>query len=172
MGTFLMLAICSIALQGCGNRKSDPATKTGQPLIPLEFTQLETESDVQAAVDEATSHQHTIIFVHVDWAPMFFQRQRFAEFKQAFQAKYPGNDLAFRYIDCTPVTDGYKPLRSLAGWKELKESKGNNSLVHGYGELAWVRNRHVMHVERPLDFSDANALIEKTESLAMTENAE
>ena len=137
----------------------------------IEFAKLESLADVQAAVDEATSHRNAIILVHVDWAPMHLQRQRFAEFKRAYKVKYPERELAFRYIDCTAVTEGYEPLRSLPGWKELEQSNGA-SLVHGYGELAWVRNGRVLHVESPLNFASADELIERTQSLEMVGIAE
>ncbi len=110
--------------------------------------------------------------VHVDWAPMVEQRQRFAEFRFEFQVRYPKRNLAFRYIDCTPIANRYKPLRTLPGWKELEERNNGSSLVHGYGEIVWFKNGRVLHVENPLNFDSADALIEKTELLGMVDTAE
>lgn len=150
---------------GCDHMKS--TTHTAEELSELAFSRLETAEDVQHAVDRATSRTHAILFVHVDWAPMLHQRQRFAEFKRAYKTRYPKSDLIFKYIDCTAITEGYEPLRKLPGWTELEAHNNGASLVHGYGELVWCNNGRVVHVESPLNFGSANALIAKTESLGM-----
>ena len=95
------------------------------------------------------------------------QRSRFAAFKRDYEIKHPTSDLEFHYIDCTPVTSGYEPLRKLDGWQTLEDKNNGSSLVHGYGELVWCKNGRVMHVERPLDFDSTFAMIDKTESLGM-----
>ena len=164
-----MLASGMMALVGCN--QTSIQSQTSQELIDFPYTKLETVADVQRAVDEATSKPYAILLVHVSWAPMVHQRRRFAEFKRDFGVKYPTSDLQFRYIDCTPVTSGYEPLRKLDGWQELEEKNNGSSLVHGYGELVWCKNGRVLHVERPLDFSSTDGMIAKTESLGMAGDA-
>jgi len=158
-----------MVLLGCDgmNSKTQPAEESSD----FTFSRLESAEDVQRAVDQATSRPNSILLVHVDWAPMVHQRQRFAEFKRRYETRYPNSDLGFAYIDCTAITEGYAPLRSLPGWKELEEQNNGSSLVHGYGELVWCKNGVVLHVESPLNFHSADALIAKTESLTMGSNA-
>lgn len=125
----LAFAVALMIALGCDRMKSK--TQTAHTLSDFAFSRLETDDEVQRAVDEATSHPNAILLVHVDWAPMVHQRQRFAEFKRSYKIRYPNIDLVFEYIDCTAITDGYKPLRSLPGWKELENQNNGSSLVHG-----------------------------------------
>lgn len=162
---FLVATMGTLSLIGC-NRTPSQSQMT-QELSDFPYSQLKTAADVERAVEEATSNANVILLVHVSWAPMVQQRSRFAEFKRDFGLQHPDNDLEFRYIDCTPITSGYEPLRSLEGWIELEQKNNGTSLVHGYGELAWCKNGRVLHVERPLDFDSTDALIAKTVELGM-----
>jgi hypothetical protein len=150
----------------------EPKGLAGGEIEQFTFSRLETAEEVRFAVHDAASLPDAIILVHVDWAPMVHQQKRFTEFVRDYKAKYPKSDLAFRYIDCTPIAEGYEPLRSLPGWKELEELNNGLSLVHGYGELAWLKNGRVLHVERPLNFRTPDALVSKTESLGMAKTSE
>ena len=161
----LALTVVFFVSLGCDRMKS--RTQIDKKLSDFAFSRLETVEEVQRAVDQATSRPNAILLVHVDWAPMVYQRQRFAEFARSYKTKYPNSDLIFEYIDCTEITDGYEPFRSLPGWKALEDKNNGSSLVHGYGELVWCKNGGVLHVERPLNFESAEALIAKTESLGM-----
>ena len=163
----LALALALVASLGCNRMEPEPEGRAAGEIEQCAFSRLETAEEVQLAVHEATSWPDAVILVHVSWAPMVHQRKRFTEFVRAYKTKYPKSDLAFRYIDCTPISGGYEPLRSLPGWKELEELNNGSSLVHGYGELAWLKNGRVLHVERPLNFETPDALIAKTESLGM-----
>ena len=156
----MMLGI--MALHGCNGTSNE-----SQEPMDFPYAELETPEDVQRAVDVATSKPNAILLVHVSWAPMAHQRTRFARFKRDYQLKHPTSDLGFHYVDCTPVTSGYAPLRNLDGWKALEDENNGTSLVHGYGELVWCKDAHVLHVERPLNFESTDALIAKTESLGM-----
>lgn len=163
-----LFVLALTALIGCNRMSHEPEIQAADKDDEFTFPRLETAEDVQHAVDEATSHPDSIILVHVSWAPMILQQKRFAEFSRSFKSRHPNSELAFRYIACTPITEGYKPLRSLPGWKELEELNNGSSLVHGYGELAWVKNGRVQHVQRPLDFDSPDDLVAKTEPRATT----
>lgn len=160
---FLAFAVGLVASLGCN--RTEPKGQAAQNVRGFAFTRLKAIEEVQRAVDEAKSHSNAILLVHVDWAPMIHQRKRFAEFEREYKTRYPKNDVAFRYIDCTSITEDYEPLRSLPGWKELEKQNSGSSLVHGYGELAWVKNGRVLHVERPLNFDSVDGLVAKTVSL-------
>ena len=157
--------VASIVLTGCDRMKSKTQATTQS--ADVVFSRLETPEDVQRAVDRATSQRHAILLVHVDWAPMVEQRQKFAEFKRRYRSQYANSDLVFEYIDCTAISARYEPLRTLPGWKELENQNNGSSLVHGYGELVWCKNGTVLHVENPMNFESADALVAKTEALGM-----
>ncbi len=167
--TLLAFTLSLMVLLGCGGM--NPATPTAEESSDFVFSPLENAEEVQRAVSEATSHPNAILLVHVDWAPMVLQQERFAEFKRAYKTKYPQSDLLFAYIDCTAITDDYAPLRSLPGWKKLQDQQGGSSLVHGNGELVWCKNGVVLNVENPFAFESTDALILKTESLGMVRTA-
>lgn len=127
----------------------------------VDFVPTESEQDVQKAVNLATACQECVIFVHVNWAPMRFQGERFVEFEREFKEKYPESVMQFHYIDFTPVSDGYEPLRSLAGWEEL----GKNNVIHGYGEFVWLRKGQVLHVESRPELISATDLVAKSKKV-------
>ena len=158
--SFAVALLVSLGCNRMENRnQSTPA------ILDFAFSQLETVEDVQQAVDAATSHSNAILFIHVDWAPMTLQRKRFAKFEHEYKKTHSESDLGFCYVDCTSITEGYKPLRALAGWKQLEQQKNGASLVNGHGELVWFMNGHVLNVEQISDFKSTAALIVKTETL-------
>ena len=131
------------------------------------FSRLESASEVQRAIDEATSNRIVVFLIHVDWAPMKLSHHRFAEFEREFKLEHPKSSLQFRYIDCTSVSDDYGPLRCLKGWQEIEAQRSDSSLVHGYGELAWCKEGRVVDVQDPFNFATANALIDRTIELGL-----
>lgn len=92
------------------------------------------------------------------------QRDLFLRFAAVCKNKYPGV-ICFRYIDFTDVSGDYPQLFSLPGWAELRQQRGGDALIHGYGELVWMDHGDVVHVERPLNYKDETELIAKTDSL-------
>jgi hypothetical protein len=168
MGLLLTLSIGS--LLGCADRNTEGETHARKPATPVVLLRLTTKYEVQAAINAAKSHRHAIIMVYVAWAPMIEQQSRFAEFQQAFRAKYPNANLVFRCIDCTPINENYEPLRALSGWKELEQARGGGSLLHGDGELVWINDGRVLLVRNPLHYDNANALVAQAEMLAMIED--
>lgn len=106
----------------------------------------ETEADVDGIVAHAAACKRAIMFIHLDWAPMHGYHDRYINFILQYNEVHPGKPIHFHYVDCTPITNGYRPLKLLAGWKELQQEKGS-SLIHGYGELVWLENGRVLHVK-------------------------
>ncbi len=118
---------------------------------------------MQKAINLATACQETVIYVHFMWAPMRFQGEKFVEFERELKQKYPESVMQFHYIDFTPVSEGYEPLRSLTGWEGLEK----NNVILGYGEFVWLRKGQVLHVEpRPEPISAAD-LVAKSKALAL-----
>lgn len=161
--------ICVLVFLGCDRHEESPEMPVDELVASLSSASLETEDDVQRVVSNAAASPRAVMFVHLDWAIMEPQRTRFVEFVLDYQRLHPDDPLLFHYVDCTPVTSGYRPLRSLPGWQELHEAAGT-SLIHGWGELVWMEHGRVLHVERILNFDSTSQLVEKTETLMPTAN--
>jgi hypothetical protein len=148
----------------CGRTQPEPAKVFNEFSANNAPPRLNSPSDVQRVVTSAATAERAILFIHVDWAPMTQQRTRFDDYVSDYQHSHPQDDLAFYYVDCTSITESYAPLKRLAGWKEL-EGEAGTSLIHGYGELVWMEQGRVVHVERILNFESTSELLQKTEAL-------
>lgn len=158
---FAFSGLLAVTLFGCDKENSQSAAMIDELAASLAKTKLPDDVAVARVVSHATRQDRSILFIHVDWAPMKFQQKQFAEFIVAYQQGYPQLPIAFHYVDCTNSQD-YTPLKSLPGWQELS---GGRSLIHGWGELVWMDEGRVLHVERIDEYGSAAKLIEKTESL-------
>ncbi|PHS03220.1 MAG: hypothetical protein COA78_18590 [Blastopirellula sp.] len=160
--TMLTVAGCDFAVTE--PTLTEPALTVKELEVTMRNVKNETEADVQAVVDNAAAADRAIMFINLDWSVMAHQIPQFAEFSIEFQKAHPDENVMFHFVDCTPVTHlGYKPLRALDGWKELEVDGG--SLIHGWGEVAWLEHGHVLHVQRIDEFESTAELIEFTERL-------
>ncbi len=167
----LLLLLCGLTLLGCNRNEAPKFNVNPENLMTsLDRVSVETETAVQAAVSNAVHATRAIVFVHVDWAPMKLQRARFVDFMIEYDRTHPALPVMFHYVDCTPVTDGYGPLKSLPGWQKLQDAAGS-SLIHGEGELVWMEGGRVLHVERILNFGSVPELVHKTEVLMSSDRA-
>lgn len=160
----LPIGICLIVGLGCDVQHN--ASKSQVNKLVADFAALEcnSEDDVRKIVSHAAAARRSILFIQLDWAFMYDQHRRFAEFSIAHSNAHPESNVGFYYVDCTPVTSGYAPLHELNGWDELEAAAGT-SLIHGWGEVAWLENGRVLHVEPILNFDSVDDLIEKTQDL-------
>lgn len=113
--------------------------KSVSTLETFRFADSRTESDVDDAMATVVASHRAIIFLHVDWAVIEPQRSRFIEFMREYQRTHVVDSIQFHYVDITP-SHSYAPIRSIAGWKQLEDAAGQ-SLIHGWGELAWLQDR-------------------------------
>jgi len=157
------MILCFVTCMGCLRVDADGKVNIDDLVASFNGARNETEVGVQNAVDNAAASERAIMFVHVDWASMQPQQQQFAQFIIEYHRKHSATPVMFHYVDCTPITDGYSPLRALPGWQEL-EADGQ-SLIHGWGELVWIERGRVLHVERIINFKSASELVNKTEQL-------
>lgn len=163
--------ICALAPLGCERASQNVDLPVNEMVASFESAKLESKEDVQRVVTNAALSERAIMFVNVDWAIMEPQRTRFAQFAINYHQANPDDSVLFHYVDCTPVTNGYAPLRSLTGWRELQKAAGT-ALIHGWGEIVWMHKGRVLHVERILNFETTKDLMEKTKSLLPQENRE
>lgn len=155
---------CWLSLLSCRCDRPPAETPVDEFVATLERVDFDTEAQVETVVANAASSTRAIVFVHVDWALMAMQQKLFAEFFLDYQRRFPDDPVQFHYVDCTPVDHSYAPLKALAGWREIEESKGM-SLIHGWGELVWMKQGRVVHVEQIINFNSAEQLTKKTEAL-------
>jgi hypothetical protein len=153
--------LVAMTLFGCDKQNSQAAAMIDELAASLAKAKLPDDFAVERVVSHAARQDRSILFVHVDWAPMKFQQKQLAEFIVAYQQRYPEVPIAFHYVDCTN-SKYYASLKSLPGWQELS---GGRSLIHGWGELVWMKKGRVLHVERIDEYGSAAKLIERTESL-------
>ena len=159
---FIALLICGFG--GCNNRSPTPAIEVDDLVATFASVSNESALDVEHVVTNAANSERAIMFIHVDWAFTKLFQPKYAEFIIDYHAKHPDDNLLFHYVDCTPVTHGYKPLRKLPGWQELMDDAGN-ALIHGGCEIVWMERGRVLHVQRITDFDSASDLIELTEKI-------
>jgi hypothetical protein len=160
-----------LACVGCSDSSPKQAKQVDRLAAKFAASSLKTATEVQSAVSAAAAAQRAIVFIHVDWAPMQVQRSQYAQFVVEYQRLHPHENLQFHYIDCTTVTDGYKPLEDLPGWKELEDSKGI-ALLHAGGELVWLDHGRVLHVERIPEDDSTLHLVKRTEAFLPNRDSE
>jgi hypothetical protein len=147
-----------------GCERSELTSRYKEISANIAASSLTSDFEVQRIVSSAAAAERAIVFVHVGWAPMEPQRTRYAQFAHDYLELHPQENLEFYYVDCTPVTSGYAPLKRLAGWAELEAAAGA-SLIQGWGELVWMERGRVLHVERIQNFESISGLLNKTEAL-------
>ncbi len=153
------LVLCSSPINPTEERVADLVAK-------LKQVRSFTENDVRRVVAHAAAADRSVMFIHIDWAPMEPQRTEFAKFSLACQTKAPTDDILFHYVDCTPISfKGYRPLRALPGWKKLEQERNGSSLVHAWGEIIWLDHGRVIQAERILDFESTAELLTFTETV-------
>jgi hypothetical protein len=165
LSQFANILMCSVlTLVGCNRSPTSAPIRIDELAAEFASVKNETEAQVQGVVSHATACERAVMFIHVDWAFMEPQRTRFIEFVHEYQKVHPHEAVLFHYVDCTPIDSGYGPLKNIPGWSELQEEAGT-SLIHGWGEVAWLANGRVLHVESILNFESVAELVAKTESL-------
>jgi|GEM_PF-3309814 len=130
----------------------------------FEATHRMSESEVEMAVQNAAQSPNAVVFVYVPWAPMRPQIDRFAEFTLAWQSDHENSSIGFHFINFGEVCDDYRPLSSLPGWPIRDEGRYVGQLG-GWGELVWIANGRVVHIQTALDFSDASELVAFTRAV-------
>ena len=129
--------------------------------IALGSANISFGKDFTLEIEKAMNAKQSIVFAHVKWAPMGFQRQFFCDFANTYRDSHPLDATSFHYIDCTEVASNSAPLRELNGWSELRPG---SRLIQGNGELIWILSGKIVSVEPIMNFT-LNELVEKTETL-------
>ena len=150
-------------IRGVAAPSSKANGNTQEWMDTFQDTRLASEAEVQRVVDHAVQAERAILFANVDWSPLHPMKRRYGEFIQRWSEVHPETPIMFYYVDCTSITSGYRPLKSIPGWSELEEN--GSSAVQGWGELIWLQGGTVKHIEKILNYESSQALVDKTESL-------
>jgi len=146
---------------GCADQRGElPPPR----VVELEFDvpKLKTPAQVQHALGNALASDRAVVFVHLDWAVMESQRDRFTRFMLAYHQQFPAHAVGFHYIDCTPISSDYTPLKSLPGWPGSGSEVFAQQGTGGWGDVIWLDHGVVRHVESILESQDATELVAKT----------
>jgi hypothetical protein len=162
----LTLAIAALCYVTDESEVEPPQQSLPEELV-LSFRQVKckTVEDVEHIVENAAACPRAVMYLSVDWSPLtIIELPTYADLVVAFGERHSATPVAFHLVDCTPITRGYAPLRELAGWRELEAAAGG-SLIHGSGEVVWMRNGRVLHVEPIFNFESTEELVALTERL-------
>lgn len=161
MKTFTHLACLAFCLFfGC-TKRIDPSVIE---LRRLSFEEAKgmSELDITNAVNNAARSKLAIIFVYVRWAPMRPQTDRFAELAIDLESTNSTPFIGLHFIDFS--SHDYKSLTTLPGWP-THEGIPEVWRIGGNGELVWIADGRVLHIQTALDFQTSTELVRLTEKL-------
>ena len=140
---------------------------------PLELLDVECKSveQVQHVIDHAAGCERAVMFVNLRWSLLALQQDRFSKLSSEYTRLHPEANVQFHVLDATPIDRGYKPLRGLPGWRAL-EGPTPRSLIHGMGEVVWMKDGEVLEVSRVFNYESVEALIARTNELLVEDGTE
>ena len=131
--TLLIVVGAILVCIGCSAEVSE--SRIDELAESMTSVDCKTGDDVRRIFGHAATSNRAVLFIHVDWNSMKSQRRQFAEFAAAYHDTYPRSDVLFHYVDCTPVTQGYAPLRELDGWYDSRDGTGPS---YACGDVVWM----------------------------------
>ncbi len=159
--TQIVALICSV-ICGCTPQNELPSAEALYQ--SFDATRGMSENAVAIAVENAANSQRAVVFVYVDWAFMRPQLDRFAEFAIAWQSNNENLRIGFHFIDFTEVCNDYRPLTSLPGWP-MRNERPDVGRIGGYGEVVWIADGRVVHIQTALDFASGSEMATLTHSI-------
>lgn len=135
--------------------------------LSFESSKGMSERDVALAVENAAQSRMAVVYVYVPWAPMRPQTDRFSELAVAWQSSQKQMPIGFHFIDFSDVCNDYRPLTKLPGWP-TRGGRPDIGRIGGWGELVWIADGKVIHIQTALDFSDGDELAALTRELFET----
>ncbi|KLU02350.1 hypothetical protein RISK_005416 [Rhodopirellula islandica] len=163
----LLFAAAVLSLPGCDSQVSNRLEWDFDGIVHGFASVPNSEVDVRRLVDNALVSRRSVMFIDVDWAITEIYHRRYAEFLVAYHTQHPNDSLMFHFVDCSSVSQDYGPLREIPGWQQLMVDAGT-AMIHGNGEIAWIENGRVLHVQSIRAFNTASELVEFTETLMPT----
>ena len=149
---------------GCNQPKPTSTLEVDALVAQFREVSNDTVEEVEQVVANAAQADRAVMFIDLDWALTALYYRTYAQFMIKYHARHPTDPLHFHFVDCTPITIDYKPLRELPGWQELIDESGT-ALIHGCGEIVWLDQGRVIHVQQITDFNSAQELVKLTEQL-------
>ena len=142
-------------------------------LQDFENTKFESVEDIQRVLANAVTCERAIVFVDVKWsATARMGLFKFAELAIAYNELHSSAPVMFHYTDATE--GNYVPYEVLPGAHEALPY-GRRSLhvglIQGNGELFWLKQGQVIHVEPILNFNFVSDLVDKTHQIMSSDIA-
>jgi hypothetical protein len=152
----ILVASFLVAPIGCtsNERQSEFPTDDAKKLAKeLWETCLDNKVDVEHAIQNARNAEQSVVFIGLRWsATSQWATFPYAQFMLDYNSSHPDSKLLFHYIDCTSLSDDYSPLTEIPGWHD------SGAVIHGNGELAWLKNGRVLRVEPICGFRDFRSI--------------
>ena len=126
------------------------------------FSDVELPSpiEVRSVIGHAVDCSRSVSFVDMKWSlNSVFHRRTFAQFVVDYHRETRSDVALMHFIDCTSITHDYSPLYDLSGWDKQRHR------IAGMGELIWMQNGRVLHVEPIGNFRSTDELVAKTSAL-------
>ena len=167
MRRFHSIIFVFVALSiGCDATSTNPrlTKKVGDAelrIVDLASVNIPFANDFGLEIEKAMKADQSIVFVHVEWAPMHAPRRKFCDFVNAYRKAHLSDGTSFHYIDFTHAVhnkESRKELKGLNGWSELR-----SGVIHGNGELIWINRGKVVSIEPIMNFT-LDELVKKTET--------
>lgn len=151
----------AIVFAGCNSSIDEPPIISVDELVAsFSDAKLPSPSEVQSVIDHASKCSRSVSYIDLDWSlDSQIHRRTFAQFVVDYHREVQCNFAPMHFIDCTSITHDYSPLSDLPGWDKQRHP------IAGMGEVMWMQNGRVLHVEAIDNFRSTNDLIAKTVAL-------
>lgn len=150
-----------VTLVGCASdscRSEFPTGDAWRVREELLSTRLDNTDDVKYAIQNARNAEQAVVFVGLGWSSTSMEATiPYVQFMLDYYNSHAESRLLFHHIDCTSISSDYSPLTEIPGWKELEERRPG-ALIHGMGEVVWLKNDRVLHVEPIWDCRDRRSI--------------
>ena len=116
--------------------------------------------EVRAVIKNAAESPSSVSFIHLAWSlNSEIGKRQFAQFAAEYARLYPEDAPLFHIIDCTSISNDYSALYELPGWDRKRHG------ITGMGEIVWLKDGRVLHVEEIGGFATGKEFIKKSRTL-------
>ena len=145
MKTFvsLVLVIVVATTLGC-QQPAEPlmVVSAAEFLESFDHASFDSASQACGVIDNAAGSKQSISFIDVKWSlAAAMGKHRYADFLAKYYQQQDIDFASTHYIDCTPLSSDYSCLTDLPGWNK------DPGLIHANGEVVWMENGRVIHVQ-------------------------
>lgn len=163
MKTYISLVLVLIVATTLGCRQNiepSPSVSTEEFLESFDQASFDDAAQARAVIDNAAGSRRSISFIDYKWSlTAAVGKHNYAKFLAQYYQQKDVDYASAHYIDCTPLT--YRDssyLTDLPGWNKEEHR------VIGNGEVVWMENGRIVHVQE-IGFGSPEELLAKTTEL-------